>query len=113
MKLFIGISIICVVYLFGPWLLSFPVKTFTRYTIERKRKKYNPELITCPACGYRGDKRSDFKSVNVEFKRTLGEEKGALECTCFRCGAQPLMPLYSPADKWLPNISIEELKSRL
>ena len=98
-------------YLFGPLLLSFPIKFFTKLVTQRRMKKFNPEKITCPACGYRGDKRSDFNSMHISFKRTRGQEQAALECTCLRCGAQPFVPLLKPASQWLPNISLEELKA--
>ena len=112
MNLVIIIVSVCLLYLIGPWSLSVFINLFVQFKKKRDAKKFDPELILCPACGYRGDKRSNFKIMSVKFQRTRGPEKAALECTCLRCGAQPFVPLLKEADKWLANISIEELKEQ-
>lgn len=109
MKLAIILSVIVVIYLFGPSLLALPVKWFANYTTKRRLRKFDPEIAVCPACGYRGDERSDDKALKIKFKRTRGPEQAALECICYRCGADSYAPLFKPAKDWLPNISFEEL----
>lgn len=63
---------------------------------------YDPEKITCPACGFKGDAGTNGKSCNIKFVRTMGNEKAAIQHICFRCGCDEIFShVYVPADKWL------------
>lgn len=87
------------------WILALPVRLFTY--INRKFKVYDPEKTVCPACGYRGEKGSSYRSCTVRFIRTSGAEKAALMCTCLRCQCKYATGVFNKnVDSWLPTLVI-------
>jgi hypothetical protein len=95
------------------WFISLPIRLFANIVFEIRRRRYDPEISVCRGCGYRGDKRSNNKTVELKFTRTRGPEKAAIKCTCFRCNTEYYLPLYRPAKEWLPEMQIEDLKKSL
>ena len=81
------------------WLVALPIRLFA-YIIKSLRR-YDPEKTVCPACGYRGEYSTNYRSCTIRFIRTTGNEKGALKCTCFRCQCDYATKLFAPAEQWL------------
>ena len=93
---------------FGPilaviaFILALPIRMFTWVVVKIKTHNYDPEKIVCPACGFKGDSGTDGKSCMIRFVKTVGNERGAIQHQCFRCGCQEIHSnLFVRADKWL------------
>jgi predicted RNA-binding Zn-ribbon protein involved in translation (DUF1610 family) len=85
------------------WILALPIQILAFVISWVRASKYNPEKITCPACGFRGDSGTNGKSCTVTFVRVVEKEKAALRHTCFRCGCNEIYSsLTYPANNWLP-----------
>ena len=96
------------------WVLSLPIRILAWVISTIRARLYDPESIICPACGFRGDKGTNGKTMRINFVRTQGAEKAAIQHTCFRCGCNEIYSkIFSPADTWLPkqeNLQLAKLK---
>lgn len=93
------------------WLLAQPIKAFSWVVIKIRTRRYDPEKIQCPACGFRGDSGTGGKAARVVFAKTNGNERAALQHFCFRCGCDKLYsPLVTKADKWMAKEPLSTLR---
>lgn len=96
-------------YLLAPirlvfWIISLPIRLIG--WLASRIRAYDPEKTICPACGFKGEKATAYRSCSIRFIRTEGPEKGALLCNCFRCQCTYSTKLFAPADKWLNPLVI-------
>ncbi len=93
------------------WILALPLRILAFLISWLRRRRYNPERAMCPACGFKGDKGTGNNSCRINFIRTNGPEKAALQHICFRCGCDfYTAKMYQPVDKWLPKESISPVE---
>lgn len=96
------------------WLLSLPIRFLDIVIRWIRRRRYDPERVMCPACGFKGDKNTGKISCRLNFIRTGGNERAALQHICLRCGCDFYTTnFYLPADKFVPKQAItpdEKLK---
>lgn len=88
------------------WLLSRVVIAFSGIVtlIKVRIKPYNPEKLTCPGCGYKGEKGSDWRTCTVAHVQVEEPKRGMNQHTCLRCQAKFLTDLFSPGREWLPPV---------
>lgn len=94
------------------WVLALPLRGAARTVIYIRRRRYDPEKILCPACGYKGERSSNHRSCTITFTLISGKEKAAIKHTCLRCSAPFFSGLLYPADKWIGS-TIQTEMSRL
>jgi hypothetical protein len=95
------------------WILALPIDLISWMISTVRLKRYNPEKVICPGCGYRGERGSGGKTCRIRFTMTTGLERAHIEHTCFRCGAAFYTNLFLPADKWVvsePVVKAEQVK---
>jgi len=96
------------------WLLALPVKAFTWAVVKMRTRRYDPEKEICPACGFKGDSGTNWKSCRIEFVRTAGSERAAIQHFCFKCGCDKhYSKLRMPAEKWMAKDPISNPTRRL
>jgi hypothetical protein len=83
------------------WTLALPIRGIAWTIITIRRRRYNPEKVLCPCCGYKGEKGSDYKTCIVEFTQTTGPEQAALKHSCLRCSAPFFTRTLLPASQWV------------
>ena len=92
------------------WGLVLPIRGISWIITTIRARRYDPEKVICPACGFRGDSGTGGKTCRVSFKRTTGIERASIQHTCFRCGCNEIFSqLFLNPDKWL----IREEEQRL
>lgn len=85
--------------------IALPIKGLSWIVTQVRARLYDPEKITCPACGFRGDSGTNGKTCSIKFVRTMGNERAAIQHTCFRCGCNEIFShVYAPAGMWLPKV---------
>lgn len=84
------------------WILALPLNLFASFLAWIKARRYDPEKIVCPACGFKGDDRANGYSCWIRFERVDEPNRGIIRHTCFRCGCNEIYskPAY-PVEKWL------------
>lgn len=84
------------------WIIALPLNIFTSFVTWLRIKRYDPEKIVMPCCGFKGDDRANGATCWIKFKRIEGAQRGVIQHTCFRCGCSEVYTkLAYPGDKWL------------
>ena len=83
------------------WTLALPIRTTAWIILTIRRRRYNPEKVLCPGCGYRGEEGSNYKTCRIEFTPTTGPELAAIKHECLRCSAPYFTPLFRPGKDWI------------
>lgn len=91
------------------WILSLPIRGITWIVVKIRTKKYDPEKVPCPGCGYQGEEGSNWKTCNIQHAKTEGPERAANKHICLRCSAGYFTALVVPADKWIGKTYETEL----
>ena len=89
-------------------ILALPINFVASITEIVRKRRYNPEKVVCPGCGFKGDNGTDNKTCRIAHTLTGGPEKAVNEHTCFRCGALYYTSLFLPAEKWLAKQPIND-----
>jgi hypothetical protein len=82
------------------WILALPVRLLAFIVLTVRARRYDPEKLVCPCCGFRGDSGTNHKTCRVEFRETVSKEQGHLEHTCFRCHAPFYTNTLRPVEEW-------------
>lgn len=81
------------------WILSLPLRLFA--VIVNKMKVYNPEKLTCPGCGFKGDSGTGSKSCRIRLVGVKGStQEVMLRHTCFRCDASFYTKTFVNSKEW-------------
>lgn len=84
------------------WLIALPIRAFAWFVTTIRTRRYDPEKLVCPACGFKGDSGTNNKSCRIQFTPTTGNERAAIQHFCFRCGCDKIFSrVLVPADKWM------------
>ena len=81
-------------------VLSWPIRIFT-WIVLKCKKDYDPERLTCPGCGFRGDSGTNGKTCTVTHRKVESMEKACNEHRCYRCDALYYTKLFKDAKDWI------------
>ncbi len=81
-------------------VVAWVINLASKVIIWVKTKPYDPEKVTCPACGYRGEKSTDHRTCRISCIRS-SVDKAVLRHVCYRCDADWYTRTVVPADKWM------------
>lgn len=94
------------------WVFSLPIRVAAWSILTIRRRRYDPEKVVCPGCGYRGERGSSYKTCQIQFTPTNGPEQAAIGHSCLRCNAPYFTPLFRPAKDWI-NISFQDRAAKV
>lgn len=82
------------------YILSLPVRILTVIVVKIRTRRYNPEKVTCPGCGYRGERSGNYNTCTIRFTLT-SQKTGSVQHSCLRCSAEYYSASYLQCDKWI------------
>jgi hypothetical protein len=83
------------------WGLALPIRATAWTILTIRRRRYDPEKVICPGCGYKGEKGSNYKTCQIQFTYTTGPELAMIQHSCLRCSAPFFSHLFRPAKGWV------------